>query len=71
MRPQCQGAAYWLVFHQEGAQYPEKTQLLGKYPIPCAGNFSDYEEQFDAWMTGKRCAIHLCKSCALSLAAWE
>jgi len=48
-----------LVFHQDGEKYPKKTQLVGKYPIPCAGNFSDYEEQFDAWLTLKRCAIHL------------
>jgi hypothetical protein len=58
-------------FHQEGQQYPEKTPLVGKYPIPCAGSFNDYEEQFEAWVTRKRCAIHLRKNCALSLAVKE
>jgi hypothetical protein len=68
--PPCLEWAFWLVFYQEGEKYPKTIELSKKHPIPCAGSFTDKEEQFDAWLSRKRCAIHLCKNCALSLAVW-
>jgi len=65
---QCLEWACWLVSYREGQQYPEKINLHNL--IPCAGSFADSEKQFCAWLSQKRCELHLCKNCARSLGVW-
>lgn len=67
-QPQCLEWACWLVSYREGLPYPEKTDLQN--PVPCAGSFSDSEEQFCAWLAGKRLELHLCRNCARSIGVW-